>query len=888
MKEIYNWVPWYRELSEKIGNNGEGFLVERAKRVAWKDDGGEPPLLRYGVENIDPFSFVYTLASAGRLRTGSRKRVYESVTEEFDLSSPLAFEMDEAFIFPTPRPNTTLFHNGGEGNPVVLRSLFRSATRGVEAIAPDEFAAVLQIKGVAITKLSHALFLIRPDEFLPYDSILSLGLAEPSKPVDVDWAAYAGELRKYLDAFPGCRPYEMNLLGYEVRRSKGALKVNPARCYQISTNAYNDDVDRWEEFAEHNWAFTGGPGNGLGWDEYSPEGGGARYPLDEPKPGDILLVRFKGQGRGIGVAYKNDYAEALTKHAKLHVLWLSKKHAELDWGPRGIGFGRGDGRLGEAFRKAYPETFEILDHLTEGESTPNGGPQSPPEEIKITAAEPTHSHALNTILYGPPGTGKTYATVRRCVEICDGKAPKAMDAVRERYGGLMAEGRVEFVTFHQSYGYEEFVEGLRPETRDSTGEGFRLKVVDGVVKRIAELARVVRHEAGRTIFKMSLGDPKSWGAAPEKESVFDECMENGYVLLEYGGNIDWSDRRYNNWKEIRERWRTDRNPDAGARDADLGAMWRFRTEMRPGDIVVASDGYRHFRAVGEVTGDYEFEPREDGFHHRRAVRWHWDVGGRERHPVSVFKEGRFQWGPVNRMTPANPAGLIPYLKGIRDLARSEPHVLVIDEINRANISKVMGELITLLEEDKREGAENEIAVTLPYSEERFMLPANLHILGTMNTADRSIALLDTALRRRFRFEETTPDPGKLKDAREETGVDLPRVLEAMNERLEYLVDRDHLIGHAWFMDARKRDDVDEIMRHRIIPLIAEYFYDDWSKVNAVLGGTGHFVKRDRLKRPPGLEDDTGEDRFRWTVQDPFAEDAYEHLVETGNQNGPNE
>ncbi len=360
------------------------------------------------------------------------------------------------------------------------------------------------------------------------------------------------------------------------------------------------------------------------------------------------------------------------------------------------------------------------------------------------------------------------------------------------------------------------------------------------------------------------------------------------MLLEYGGDIDWSDQKYSNEKEILDRWRCEGNPDVSTHDTDVQAMRRFRTEMRPGDIVVASDGFRHFRGIAEITGGYEFEPRDDGFHHRRPVHWHWHVTGREGDPVSVFKEGRFQWRPINWMTPANPAGLIPYLHGIQEVAGDRPHVLVIDEINRANISKVMGELITLLEEDKREGAENEVAVTLPYSRERFTLPGNLHILGTMNTADRSIALLDTALRRRFQFEEITPDPEKLKDAGERTGVDLPRVLVALNERLEYLVDRDHLIGHAWFMDARTREDVDEVMRHRIIPLIAEYFYDDWSKVNAILGGTGNFVTGDRLKPPPGLEDDADEDRFRWTVQSSFPSDAYEQLVEPGIRGEPSE
>ena len=333
----------------------------------------------------------------------------------------------------------------------------------------------------------------------------------------------------------------------------------------------------------------------------------------------------------------------------------------------------------------------------------------PHQLYQLWSQEPSEETTpQNIILYGPPGTGKTYATFRRCVEICDekGNAEDMSDeAVRRRYGELVAEKRVEFVTFHQSYGYEEFVEGLRPTNEDSAGVGFRLAATDGVLKRIAEHAQ---------------------------------------------------------------------------RERDL------------------------------------------------------------------------------------------------------PHVLVIDEINRANISKVMGELVTLLEEDKREGAPHQIAVTLPHSGKSFTLPKNLYILGTMNTADRSIALIDTALRRRFHFEELPPNSDLLSDDVE--GIDLPTVLRTINDRLEWLIDRDHLIGHAWLMGAQTKADVDRVMRRKIIPLIAEYFYDDWKKVHAVLGGTNDFVNREKLSPPPGPGiDDTGEDRYRWTVQEKFEEGAYGRLISGSGQ-----
>jgi len=499
---------------------------------------------------------------------------------------------------------------------------------------------------------------------------------------------------------------------------------------------------------------------------------------------------------------------------------------------------------------------------------------------------------VNLILYGPPGTGKTYATAAEAVRLCSPGVDLAdRDAVVAEYQRLVDARQVEFVTFHQSYSYEDFVEGLRPPVSGVDGEGddgksgFRLEVSPGVFHRIATRAAASKGSSGkpfdladRQVFKMSIGE----AANPEDAYLFEESLENGYALLGFG-EIDWSDERFARREAMIEAWREKypKEEPPTARSASVQCSDMFRNWIKPGDILIVSKGNGSFRAIGEVTGPYEYVPRDDGgYFHRRAVKWLWH--DRAGVPVEEIYAKRFSMRTLYMLTLSdlNPSALERYITSQEPGGPPEQFVLIIDEINRANISKVFGELITLLEPDKRTTPEGGgLKVRLPYSKEPFGVPSNLHVIGTMNTADRSIALLDTALRRRFDFRELMPDPDlpELKAASSRCGIDLGKLLRTLNDRIEYLFDREHQIGHAYFIKCDTLTDVDAVMRHKVIPLLAEYFYEDWGKVALVLGdaeGSGRFLERTELKPPTGMDADTGGPRYRWIVRSKFGPDAY--------------
>ncbi|TWB50891.1 AAA family ATPase [Bradyrhizobium sacchari] len=536
-------------------------------------------------------------------------------------------------------------------------------------------------------------------------------------------------------------------------------------------------------------------------------------------------------------------------------------------------------------RAQLKSILDWYEQRSSGDRAPEGGAvKLGDREVGVARQLPT-----NLILYGPPGTGKTYSSAREAVALCDGELPKisGRTALMERFNALKEAGRIAFVTFHQSYSYEEFVEGLRPETagQDSEGQnsaGFRLKPTDGIFKRVAAVAQQAGR-AGQTgidlrtrdFFKMSLG------SVDEDEDVYRSSIDENYIALGWGRDFDWTDPIYRDFDAILERWRT-KDPNVTSLSSRVRQSHYMRAVVKEGDIVVVSFGNSQFRAIGEVIGPYEYVAGASQFRHRRKVRW---LRVFERPlPVETILRGKFTQPALYKLDQAklNLSALSTLIGEGKPGASGEaavlPYVLIIDEINRANISKVFGELITLIEPDKRLGSVNALTVTLPYSGEDFGVPANLHLIGTMNTADRSIALLDTALRRRFQFKELMPDASLLG----KVGlIDVSAVLERINERIEYLFDREHQIGHAYFMDCVTRDRLDEVMRNKIIPLLSEYFYEDWEKVRLVLGETddeGRFIVRTKLLPPPTFADESALERFRYVVRESFAEAAYEGFM----------
>ena len=490
MKELFDWIPWFEELAAKVGEVRREGLVERAQRVDWA--GGRCAVLAQGEENADPLTFFYHLAAIAAGKAEKREKIYSSVAEVFEIDSDLDYSFDDHFIFPTPPALAVRFNNPG-ADPQLLWEMFDQACAvdgmSYDGVTADTFAKVLQIKWVGVPKLTQVLFLINPRAFVPFDgkAVLPLGVGRYKKkpPAKMPWADYVDAMDRIRTMFPGCQPYETNVIGY--LWTSGRLPRKGGRWYQIGTSD-----NGWRDFRDNHWVHHGGQGDiGRLEEGEVPSERGQDYRLHEPEPGDVVLVRSgTRKGRGIGIVYRNDYAKQSHRNHRIHVLWVNKKQAPLAANMPATRFSRVGRAAYEAFAKsdAYSDTLRMLHPPTDETEPESDGPQ-------VRPATKVH-HALNTILYGPPGTGKTWHTVTRAVAIVESRkvsevAQEHRPAVKQRFDEHGDAGRVEMITFHQNTTYEDFVEGIRP-------------VLAGSRERDAQPAPA-RRDAGEVQYEMSRG-----------------------------------------------------------------------------------------------------------------------------------------------------------------------------------------------------------------------------------------------------------------------------------------------------------------------------------------------------------------------------------------------
>lgn len=406
------------------------------------------------------------------------------------------------------------------------------------------------------------------------------------------------------------------------------------------------------------------------------------------------------------------------------------------------------------FKYTYDEVCQMLDL---GDGT-NSSSNISSQNIKL------FQHPLNQILYGPAGTGKTYNTINYALSILDGRNINDPQTENDRkiFKNYMDEGRVSFVTFHQSYGYEDFIEGIRVDKNDQDQLTYDVK--SGVFQEICDRA---------------IG----------KEAVEQDI---DVVLDEFAAEI------HNKNLKLSTKTGTE-----------------FTVLSKSGkDITVRTSTTNELYISKAAIKAYILEPSENI---RQNQAYAWSIAKHLQNSRNI-------------------------LKPVVD-SKTQPYVLIIDEINRGNISKIFGELITLIEDSKRAGNKEQLTLTLPSSNKPFSVPKNLYIIGTMNSSDRSLTSVDIALRRRFEFIEMQPQPKVLKDIDiKELGKNaVSNILEVMNKRIKVLLDRDHCIGHAYFTPLIEDPSLENLMHifeKRIIPLLQEYFFDDWTKINLVLGENG--------------------------------------------------
>ncbi|EAK7309245.1 McrB family protein, partial [Campylobacter coli] len=405
---------------------------------------------------------------------------------------------------------------------------------------------------------------------------------------------------------------------------------------------------------------------------------------------------------------------------------------------------------------------------------------------------------LNQILYGSPGTGKTYHTIDKALEIISKEEkiqiPSEDDRINRKkiFDEYVKNGQIVFTTFHQSYGYEEFVEGIKPIIdNDENSQEVKYDVKDGIFKELCDKSL------------------KNYILSMQNENEIDLDK----LIFEFANYINQDFLNKGNEFPLENKVSIKKillNFKDEYRSFSLGGSIKSPQSLT---IDIIKRDYLNFKNK-KILSFKDIKPKYDSQsdYHGNAIYYF------------MFYNKLKEFENIQNEK----------FKIKKEILKS--YIIIIDEINRGNVSKIFGELITLIEPSKRIGEKEELKVTLPYSGKEFGVPKNVYIIGTMNTADRSITSLDTALRRRFEFIEMMPDVSKLSMDCE--GINLQELLKAINTRIEYLLDREKTIGHAFFISVENLEDLKKVFKNKIIPLLQEYFYNDYALIYAVLNKNG--------------------------------------------------
>jgi len=465
----------------------------------------------------------------------------------------------------------------------------------------------------------------------------------------------------------------------------------------------------------------------------------------------------------------------------------------------------------------------------------------------------TMKNSLNQILFGPPGTGKTYNTINLAVktaypdifihfEELSTDSQEEKEQKRKNLTQFFREnlynhknnsaGRIAFTTFHQSMAYEDFIEGIKPVDPVISKKNFlEYKVEDGIFKNFCKSARDYKILKNTLFTETEFINARfvKLNFTTENSEAAKKCISNNYITFYPEITFDLS-----NEKEILKKYNDDKN-DIHELISPINSSKQL--------IFVITLNEDLCLGVGRVTGEYEFQP-DTLYKHSRKIEW--------------FKKNPFSTSEILKASDASKGTIVFFSSdkikkdfffekdNIENIQSNEKpnYVFIIDEINRGNIAQIFGELITLIEDSKREGEKEEIKAILPYSKESFSVPSNLHIIGTMNTADRSVEALDSALRRRFSFIEMMPD-SEVIEPKEVEGILLQQLLQSINDRLEVLLSKEHTIGHTYLIGIKNIEGLKHAFNNKIIPLLKEYFYGDFGKISMVIGND--FVNNIALK-----------------------------------------